>query len=172
MFCYERKKKYEYTAYYLSGNFCFNLYWLYDWRLESWDSRYGFFSCLSLTGCLAPSEALAYFSNNNVIMIGAMSVVAAGFNRTKFCTDLATGISKMAKGSLSKVLLMYCILAMLLTQMVQSRLLFLVLWLLFVWLLQKAWGFPKPKFLYHLALLPYQPAVHFQLVPVQLRLRN
>ena len=69
---------------------------------------------LSLTGCLAPSEALAYFSNNNVIMIGAMSVVAAGFNRTKFCTDLATGISKMAKGSLSKVLLMYCILAMLL----------------------------------------------------------
>ena len=75
---------------------------------------------LSLTGCLAPSEALAYFSNNNVIMIGAMSVVAAGFNRTKFCTDLATGISKMAKGSLSKVLLMYCILAMLLTQMVQS----------------------------------------------------
>ena len=27
---------------------------------------------LSLTGCLAPSEALAYFSNNNVIMIGAM----------------------------------------------------------------------------------------------------
>ena len=108
---------------------------------------------LSLTGCLAPSEALAYFSNNNVIMIGAMSVVAAGFNRMKFCTDLATGISKMAKGSLSKVL-------------------FLVLWLLFVWLLQKAWGFPKPKFLYHLALLPYQPAVHFQLVPVQLRLRN
>ncbi len=75
---------------------------------------------LSLTGCLTPSEALAYFSNNNVIMIGAMSVVAAGFNRTKFCTDLATGISKMAKGSLSKVLLMYCILAMLLSQMVQS----------------------------------------------------
>lgn len=75
---------------------------------------------LSLTGCLVSSEALAYFSNNNVIMIGAMSVVAAGFNRTKFCTDLATGISKMAKGSLSKVLLMYCILAMLLTQMVQS----------------------------------------------------
>lgn len=75
---------------------------------------------LSLTGCLAPSEALAYFSNSNVIMIGAMSVVAAGFNRTKFCTDLATAISKLAKGNLSRVLLMYCILAMLLSQMVQS----------------------------------------------------
>ncbi len=77
-------------------------------------------AALSLTGCLAPSEALAYFSNNNVIMIGAMSVVAAGFNRTKFCTDMATTISRLAKGSLSKILLMYCILAMLLSQMVQS----------------------------------------------------
>ena len=53
-------------------------------------------------------------------MIGAMSVVAAGFNKTQFCTNLANGISKIAKGSLSKVLLMYCILAMLLSQMVQS----------------------------------------------------
>ncbi|MBR1565841.1 MAG: anion permease [Oscillospiraceae bacterium] len=77
-------------------------------------------AALSLTGCLTAKDALAYFSNNNVIMIGAMSVVAAGFNRTQFCTNLANAISKLAKGSLSKVLLMYCILAMLLSQMVQS----------------------------------------------------
>ncbi|MBR6840110.1 MAG: hypothetical protein IKM82_05920, partial [Oscillospiraceae bacterium] len=77
-------------------------------------------SALALTGCLTAKDALAYFSNNNVIMIGAMSVVAAGFNKTQFCTNLANGISKIAKGSLSKVLLMYCILAMLLSQMVQS----------------------------------------------------
>ncbi len=77
-------------------------------------------SALALTGCLTAKDALAYFSNNNVIMIGAMSVVAAGFNKTQFCTNLANGISKLAKGSLSKVLLMYCILAMLLSQMVQS----------------------------------------------------
>ena len=75
---------------------------------------------LSLTGCLTPAEALGYFSNNTVIMIAAMSVVAAGFNRTRFCTELANGISKMAKGSITKVLFAYCILAMLLTQMVQS----------------------------------------------------
>ena len=77
-------------------------------------------SALALTGCLTAKEAVGYFSNNNVIMIGAMSVVAAGFNKTQFCTNLANGISKIAKGSLSKVLLMYCILAMLLSQMVQS----------------------------------------------------
>lgn len=77
-------------------------------------------SALALTGCLSAKDALAYFSNNNVIMIGAMSVVAAGFNRTQFCTKLANAISSVAKGSLTKVLLLYCILAMLLTQMVQS----------------------------------------------------
>lgn len=77
-------------------------------------------AALSLTGCLSPNEALAYFANSNVIMIGAMSVVAAGFNKTKFCTNLANTISKTAKGSLTKVLLAYCLLAMLLSQMVQS----------------------------------------------------
>ena len=75
---------------------------------------------LSLTGCLTAKDALAYFSNSNVIMIAAMSVVAAGFNKTQFCTNLANAISKSAKGSLTKVLFAYCILAMLLTQMVQS----------------------------------------------------
>ncbi len=77
-------------------------------------------TALSLTGCLSAKEALGYFANSNVIMIAAMSVVAAGFNKTKFCANLATSISKVAKGSLTKVLFAYCILAMLLTQMVQS----------------------------------------------------
>ncbi len=77
-------------------------------------------AALSLTGCLTAKDALAYFANSNVIMIAAMSVVAAGFNRTKFCTNLANAISKTAKGSLTKVLLAYCLLAMLLSQMVQS----------------------------------------------------
>lgn len=75
---------------------------------------------LSLTGCLTAKDALGYFANSNVIMIAAMSVVAAGFNRTKFCSNLANGISKVAKGSLTKVMLCYAILAMLLSQMVQS----------------------------------------------------
>lgn len=75
---------------------------------------------LSLTGCLSAKDAIGYFANSNVIMIAAMSVVAAGFNRTQFCSNLANGISKLAKGSLTKVLFAYCLLAMLLTQMVQS----------------------------------------------------
>lgn len=77
-------------------------------------------AALTLTGCLTASEALSCFSNSTVIMVGAMSVVAAGFGRTRFCARLAAGISRIAKGSLSKILLLYCLLTMLLSQMVQS----------------------------------------------------
>ena len=55
---------------------------------------------LTLTGCLQAKEALGYFANSNVIMIAGMCIVAAGFNRTKFCTALADRISSIAKGSL------------------------------------------------------------------------
>ena len=77
-------------------------------------------AALTLTGCLSASEALSCFSNSSVIMVGAMSVVAAGFSRTRFCARLAAGISRVAGGSLSRILLLYCLLTMLLSQMVQS----------------------------------------------------
>ena len=77
-------------------------------------------AALTLTGCLTASEALSCFSNSTVIMVGAMRVVAAGFGRTRFCARLAAGISRIAEGSLSKILLLYCLLTMLLSQMVQS----------------------------------------------------
>ncbi len=77
-------------------------------------------AALSLTGCLTAEEALATFANGTVIMIGAMSVVAVGFSRTRFCSRLSDGISHLAKDSFSMVLLLYCILTMLLGQMIQS----------------------------------------------------
>lgn len=77
-------------------------------------------AALSITGCLEAKEAIECFSNQTVIMIGAMSVVAAGFSRTRFCAGLAAGISRIAKGSLSVVLLLYCALTMLLAQLIQS----------------------------------------------------
>ena len=77
-------------------------------------------SALSLTGCLSAAEALSCFANGTVIMIGAMSVVAAGFGKTRFCSSLAARISGLARGNASAVLLLYCVLTMLLSQMVQS----------------------------------------------------
>jgi len=75
---------------------------------------------LILTGCLKPNEGLAYFSNNNVIMIAGMCVVAAGFNRTSFCMALADRISGVSRGSLNKMMLGYVLLGMLLSQFIQS----------------------------------------------------
>lgn len=75
---------------------------------------------LVITGCLDAKEALTYFSNSNVIMIGGMCVVAAGFNRTQFCTNISNGISRVSKGSLSKLMLGYILIGMLLSQFIQS----------------------------------------------------
>ena len=77
-------------------------------------------AALTFFGCLPAEDALSYFSNNTVIMVGAMSVVAAGFSRTWFCSQLAGAISRLARGKLSTVFLLYCIVAILLGQMVQS----------------------------------------------------
>lgn len=75
---------------------------------------------LTLTGCMSAEEALAYFANNNVVMIAGMCVVAAGFNRTQFCTNVANKISGVAKGSLNKLMLGYVLIGMLLSQFIQS----------------------------------------------------
>lgn len=75
---------------------------------------------LTLTGCLGVEEALAYFSNSNVIMIAGMCIVAAGFNRTSFCTSLADHISNLSKGSLNKLMLGYVLIGVILSQFIQS----------------------------------------------------
>ncbi|HIR93398.1 MAG TPA: hypothetical protein IAB98_08290 [Candidatus Egerieimonas intestinavium] len=75
---------------------------------------------LTLTGCLAVEETITYFSNSNVIMIAGMCIVAAGFNRTSFCTRMADKISSIAQGSLPKMMLGYCMISMLLSQFIQS----------------------------------------------------
>lgn len=75
---------------------------------------------LVLTGCMDAKDALSYFSNNNVIMIAGMCIVAAGFNRTQFCVNVANKISGMSKGSLNKMMLGYMLIGMLLSQFIQS----------------------------------------------------
>lgn len=75
---------------------------------------------LTLTGCLDAKTALGYFANQNVIMVAGMCVVAAGFNRTAFCTKMASAISKLAKGSLRKLVFGYVIITVLLAQFIQS----------------------------------------------------
>ena len=73
-----------------------------------------------LTGCLKPATAAGYFGNPNGIMIAAMFVVSAGFNRTQFVRKCAASVNKIAKGSLTRVMLGYVLIAALLAQFIQS----------------------------------------------------
>ena len=75
---------------------------------------------LTLSGCLEAKDVLTLFGNNNLIMIASMMVVAAGFNRTQFCSKLATGISRVAKGNLRWMIAGYCTAGMLLSQFIQA----------------------------------------------------
>lgn len=75
-----------------------------------------------LTGCLKPADALANFGNANAIMIMSMFVVAAGLQRTKFVTNVATSVSRIANGSLVKVMAGYVIISIILSQLIQSPL--------------------------------------------------
>ena len=65
-------------------------------------------------------ETAGYFGNPNGIMMMAMFVVAAGFNRTQFVKNVASGVNRIAKGSLMRVMFGYVLIAMILSQFIQS----------------------------------------------------
>ncbi len=73
-----------------------------------------------LTGCLDPATAAGYFGNGNGIMMASMFVVAAGFNRTQFVKQCAASVNKIARGSLTRIMLGYVLVAALLAQFIQS----------------------------------------------------
>lgn len=73
-----------------------------------------------LFGCLSPEDALTYFGNANGIMIMSMFVVAAGLQRTQFVKKVANSVNSFAKGSITKVMLGYVIVSVILSQFIQS----------------------------------------------------
>ena len=77
---------------------------------------------LILTGLLEPKEALTYIGNSTVMMCAGMMMVAAGFQRTSFCTSLANKVAEMAKGNITVIMFGYAILAMILSQFIQAPL--------------------------------------------------
>ncbi len=73
-----------------------------------------------VTGCIDGATVLGYFGNNNGIMIMSMFVVAAGFSKTQFVKNVADALTKFAQGSLTKIMLGYVLVAILLSQFIQS----------------------------------------------------
>ncbi|HIQ75041.1 MAG TPA: hypothetical protein IAA51_11545 [Candidatus Cottocaccamicrobium excrementipullorum] len=75
-----------------------------------------------VTGCLDAGTAASYFGNTNGIMMLAMLVVAAGFNRTQFVHQCSSSVNRVAKGSLTMMMLGYIVVAIVLSQFIQSSL--------------------------------------------------
>ncbi|WP_193708364.1 SLC13 family permease [Alkalibaculum sporogenes] len=62
------------------------------------------------------------FGNTTGILMVAMFVIAAGFNKTQLVKKMAANVSRIAKGSITKVMAGYVFLAVLLTQLIPSNL--------------------------------------------------
>lgn len=75
---------------------------------------------LVLTKCLTGSQALSYFSDKNVVMMAAMFVVSAGLSRTSLIEKFSKFISRMTGGSFRRTYLVYLVLAMALTNLMNS----------------------------------------------------
>lgn len=75
-----------------------------------------------ITGILDGPTVLGLFSNSTAILIVAMFVISSGLTKTQFVKNIAAFISKVAKGSFTKVMAGYIITAIVLCQLIGSNL--------------------------------------------------
>ena len=73
-----------------------------------------------ITGCIDPKTAVANFANANAVMMVSMFVVAAGLNRTQFAKKCAHAVNRFAKGSVTKLMFGFVVVAIILGQFVGS----------------------------------------------------
>lgn len=105
------------------------------------------------TGILDASQVLSCFSNATGIMMVSMFIVAAGFNKTQFVKNVANSIGKAAKGSLTKVMIGYMLIALLLCQFIQSNLIpFCIVAPLLIATVESM-GYKSSKVIYSLGLI-------------------
>lgn len=75
---------------------------------------------MTVTGCLAPKDALANFANSTVVTMGAMMVIAAGLNRTQMLHKVTNLVYHVSGGSFTKGMLGYCLATMVVSQVMPS----------------------------------------------------
>lgn len=75
---------------------------------------------LLITKSLEPSKALAVFSNSNLILMGSMFVVAAGFGKTRMVEKIAGLMTKVGGGDFRKIMIGYILIAFALVQFIPS----------------------------------------------------
>lgn len=66
---------------------------------------------LVLTGCITSPEALAKFSDNNVIIMGTMMITANAFGKTRAVKSIAKLLTKAGKGRWENAIRMFMVVA-------------------------------------------------------------
>ena len=75
-----------------------------------------------VTGCVDSTVITNSFGHTTAILTCCMFVVSAGFNKTQFVKKLAQFVNKAAKGSLTKVMVGYIAMAVIMCQLISSNL--------------------------------------------------
>ena len=75
-----------------------------------------------LTGCVDAATVASSYGNTTAILLASMYVVGAGFNKTQFVKKLASLVTKVAKGSLTKVMVGYIGMAVIMCSVIPSNL--------------------------------------------------
>lgn len=73
---------------------------------------------LCATGVLSFNEAYANFASTNVVMVGAMFILAGSFNKTSLVSKVRGWIMSKGKGNGASIVFLYLLGALLLTQLV------------------------------------------------------
>lgn len=115
---------------------------------------------LVFTGCISGKDALAGFSNTNNIVIVTMFVVAAGLNRTQFIDKLSDKIVKISGGSFKRAYLGYLIIALLLTNFLNSPLTVYAIVFPMCFAMSESFGVSRPKPCIPCASYPSSAAAH------------
>lgn len=74
-----------------------------------------------LTGCLDVKTAMSAFSSNTVLLLAPIFLISGAFSKTTFVSHIASGISKVSKGSYTKIVIGYVLMGLVITQLMGTN---------------------------------------------------
>lgn len=89
-------------------------------KIPMWVTAMVSMIALYAAGCISSADAMSGFSNVNTILMAAMFIVAAGFQRTSLVDTMCKGLMKLTGGSFRMAYFGYLLLAALLTNFIAS----------------------------------------------------
>lgn len=74
-----------------------------------------------VTGCLETKTAMSAFSSSTVLLLAPIFIISAAFSKTEFIGNVASGISRLSKGSYKKIVIGYVLMGLVVTQLMGTN---------------------------------------------------